>query len=366
LWGRGCVRGNNRVNDLIHNDDTAGDGSTGVWRIVDAELNRCAEGLRVVEEYLRMVLEDPHLAGRAKHLRHQLIGFAANLPSLDRLASRDTLGDVGRQLKTESETQRHDPWHVAQASFSRVAQGLRALEEYGKLIDIGFASECEALRYELYTLEKAAGLTFDSVTRLQNIQLCGIVGGQKSRDEFVAEIRRLVEGGIGMVQLRDKNLNDVELLVRARALVSETRGSDTLAIINDRADVAAAAGADGVHLGQDDFPLAAARRIVGSRAVVGRSTHSIDQARQAVLQGANYLGVGPTFPSATKRFDQYPGLELLRQVASEIRLPAFAIGGIKVDNLPQVLATGIRRVAVAGALESPAAAALLLERLRQA
>jgi thiamine-phosphate pyrophosphorylase len=353
------------VDDLTRKDDSRIDSvPTAVWRIVDAELNRCAEGLRVVEEYLRMVLDDRHLAGRAKLLRHQLVESGNQVSAVHRLASRNTLGDVGREVKTESEASRHDAWHVAQSSFSRVAQGLRSLEEYGKLFSPGFARQCEQLRYELYTLEKASGLTDESLARLEQARLCAIVEGCNSRDEFVALIGPLVEAGVGMLQLRDKRLGDAELYDRATTLTKETRGSATLAIINDRADIAVASHADGVHLGQDDLPIAATRRLVGPRALVGRSTHSLDQARQAVLEGANYLGVGPTFPSTTKQFDSFTGLELLRQVASEIRLPAFAIGGIGVDNLPDVLACGIRRVAVAGALKTPAALAQLLAQLQ--
>ena len=97
-----------------------------------------------------------------------------------------------------------------------------------------------------------------------------------------------------------------------------------------------------------------ARSIVGPAALVGVSTHSIEQARQAVLDGANYLGVGPTFPSATKQFPRYPGVDLLRAVAAEIRLPAFAIGGITRDNLAEVLATGLKRVAVSAAVTAAA------------
>ncbi|HEY4758977.1 MAG TPA: thiamine phosphate synthase, partial [Thermoguttaceae bacterium] len=102
------------------------------------------------------------------------------------------------------------------------------------------------------------------------------------------------------------------------------------------------------------------RTILGPEALVGVSTHSIEQARQAVLDGANYIGVGPTFPSGTKHFDHFPGLELLKAVAAEIRLPAFAVGGITPANLPQVLAIGIKRIAVSGAIASapdPAAVA---------
>ena len=106
----------------------------------------------------------------------------------------------------------------------------------------------------------------------------------------------------------------------------------SLAIVNDRADVAAIVGADGVHLGQDDLSVKDARAIVGPRMLVGVSTHNIDQARTAVLDGANYLGAGPTFASRTKAFDDFAGLDYLREVAAEIRLPTFAIGGIGIEN----------------------------------
>ena len=118
--------------------------------------------------------------------------------------------------------------------------------------------------------------------------------------------------------------------------------------------------ADGVHLGQDDASVKDARSIVGPRKLIGVSTHSIEQARAAVLDGANYLGVGPTFPSTTKSFDAFPGISLLQQVSAEIRLPAFAIGGINPDNLPQVLAAGFTRAAVSSAVtgaKSPGKAA---------
>src|SRR5690606_24314258 len=112
---------------------------SGTWRIVDAQLNRCSEGPRVVEEYLRMVLDDSYLTGLAKTIRHDLTAASALLPASERFAARDTLGDVGRGTKAADESHRTDTWHVAQASFSRVSQGLRVLEEYGKLLDLPFA-----------------------------------------------------------------------------------------------------------------------------------------------------------------------------------------------------------------------------------
>src|SRR5690606_4841737 len=122
------------------------------------------------------------------------------------------------ETKTEGEFRRTNPWDVAQASFGRVAQGLRALEEYGKLIDLSFAQACEQLRYELYTLEKASGITYSSVARLEGIRLCALVDGKRSSEEFIAWVHQLGMGGVRMIQLRDKRLNDKQLFERAEAL----------------------------------------------------------------------------------------------------------------------------------------------------
>jgi thiamine-phosphate pyrophosphorylase len=134
-------------------------------------------------------------------------------------------------------------------------------------------------------------------------------------------------------------------------------------IVNDRPDMARLADADGVHLGQDDLPVAAARLILGADAIIGVSTHNLEQVRQAIRDGANYIGVGPTFPSSTKDFAELAGLNFVRQVAAETSLPAFVLGGVTSQNLHEVIAAGGRRVAVSAAIsasEHPRATALAL------
>jgi thiamine-phosphate pyrophosphorylase len=323
---------------------------TPIMRILDASLNRASEGLRVVEDYVRFVLDDPFLTGRAKTLRHDLAVAAASISPLDRHAARDTHQDVGTAISTDAEVSRRDARDVCTASLKRTEQSLRSLEEYGKLLDSEFAGRMESLRYGLYTLEKAIDVGRSSRDRLLGVRLCVLVSGRDSLTQFEQTIGELVDTGIGMIQLRDKHLDDRDLIVRARRLVERTRGSRTLCIINDRADIAAAVGADGVHVGQEDLSVKDVRAIVGARILIGVSTHNIDQARAAVLDGANYLGAGPTFASRTKSFDDLAGLDYLREVSSEIRLPTFAIGGITTENLPEVLASGVRRVAVGAAV----------------
>jgi thiamine-phosphate pyrophosphorylase len=179
-----------------------------------------------------------------------------------------------------------------------------------------------------------------------------LLDGRSSLAEFEALARHVVQAAADMIQLRDKQLPDRQLIERGRLLRAITSGENTLLVINDRPDLAVLLRADGVHLGQEDLSVKDARSIVGPDALIGVSAHTPEQARQAVLDGANYLGVGPTFPSGTKHFAEFPGLELLRAVAADIRLPAFAIGGIDKHNLAEVLATGFQRIAVAGAVLS--------------
>lgn len=323
---------------------------TPIMRILDASLNRASEGLRVVEDYVRFVLDDPFLTERVKSLRHELATTATTISTLDRHAARDTRGDVGTAISTDSEGSRRDACGVCAASLKRAQQSLRSLEEYGKLLDGEFAGRMESLRYELYTLEKAIEVGRSSRDRLQNVRLCVLVNGCDSGVQFERLVGKLVEAGVGMIQLRDKHLDDRDLVARARTVVQRTRVSQTLFIVNDRADIAAAVGADGVHLGQEDLSVKDARAIVGTQMLIGVSTHNIEQARAAVLDGANYLGTGPTFASRTKNFDDFAGLEYLKEVSNEIRLPTFAIGGITAENLPSVMTAGIERVAVGGAV----------------
>ena len=334
-----------------------------ILRILDAAANRAGEGLRVVEDYLRFVLDDAHLTSVCKQLRHDLATVLAEIAPAHRLAARDTPGDVGTQIATPAELSRDTAEEVAGASLKRTEQALRSLEEYSKVVVPGVSAGFESLRYRLYTLEKALTTTRDALARLQHARLYVLLDGRASFAEFSALAAELVEAGVHVIQLRDKRLDDRLLLARARKLRELTSSSQTLFIMNDRPDLAALSRADGVHVGQEELSVQDARTIVGPTALVGVSTHSLDQARQAVLDGASYIGVGPTFPSATKTFAELAGLDLLRAVAAEIRLPAFAIGGISAENLPSVLETGFCRVAVSNAVVNAPASSASAKRL---
>ncbi|MEX0978028.1 MAG: thiamine phosphate synthase [Pirellulales bacterium] len=333
-------------------------------RIIDAAANRAGEGLRVIEDYLRFALDDRHLTGVCKRIRHELTEALAVFPSALRQAARDTQADVGTGVSLPAEQVRSDVADVLEANFQRALQSLRSLEEYSKTQSPAAATALEQLRYRVYTLQRAAGITRGSLERLAEARLYVLVDGRESRRDFADLVESLIAAGVSVLQLRDKHIGDRELLARARVLGDVTKDTSTLFIMNDRPDLAVLSGADGVHVGQEELTVKDARRILGRKGLIGVSTHSLDQAKAAVLDGADYIGVGPTFPSGTKPFAEFTGVELLRAVQAEIRLPAFAIGGITADNLPQVLDAGFTRIAVSAAVTAAADPAAAVKRLR--
>lgn len=347
-----------------------GNERTTVLRVIDAAANRAGEALRVVEDYARFLLDSASLMQICKELRHELTAALATFSQEQRLAARDTAHDVGTDITTASEMIRSSPSDVANANCRRLQESLRSLEEFAKLIDPGIAGRCEQLRYRSYELQKslvAAGEYPRRSSRklLATARLYVLIDGRNSAEKFDALITALLAEGVDAIQLRDKQLDDRTLLQRGHRVRELTRDTRTLFVMNDRPDLAALCDADGVHVGQEELSVAEARRIVGGDCLIGVSTHNIEQARQAVAGGADYLGVGPTFPSTTKSFDAYPGLEFVQAIAAEISLPAFAIGGITPTNVAEVVQTGLRRVAVSGAVTQAADPAAVIRELRR-
>ena len=326
-----------------------------IFRILDAANNRTGEGLRVVEDYVRMVLGDAFLSKQLKQLRHDLAEAMAPLDLCSQILTRDSEGDVGRNVQTTAEYQRSSDQAILKANLTRVQQSLRAIEEFTKTIDASVSKKVEQLRYRSYTLEKSIMVTRLSLQSLKDARLYVLIDGthwKQSPEKFEATVQTLIAVEVDLIQFRDKTLSDRDHVTIGKRLTQLTRPTATRWIMNDRADLAVATDADGVHLGQDDISVADGRRLVGASKLIVVSTHDIEQARQAVIDGANYIGVGPVFPSATKSFDSHVGLELISEVASEIKLPAFAIGGINGENIARVVEAGFSRVAVAAAVSA--------------
>jgi thiamine-phosphate pyrophosphorylase len=172
----------------------------------------------------------------------------------------------------------------------------------------------------------------------------------RSTPEVVAAA---IEGGVDAVQVREKGRPAREQLAVARQLREPTREAGVTLLVNDRVDVALAAGADGVHLGDDDLPVAAAREQLGPDALIGRSVSTVDGAREAEAAGADYLGVGALFPTDSKdvpEADRDLGIGVVREIDAAVDVPFVGIGGVTPDNAPEVIAAGADGVAVISAI----------------
>ncbi len=327
-------------------------GGVDLGRILDASANRAREGLRVAEDYVRFVLDDPGLTKRFKEVRHRLSEAERGLDVHVLIGSRDTREDVGTHIMTPSEQLRENPRAVLAANFKRIGEALRSLEEYTKLVDIWLAGRFEVLRYDIYTLEKLTMTAVSAHRGLSKAKLMVLVGGLPTIGDLTWIVGEALAAGADVIQYREKDLPDRELLRRAREVRILTAQARVPLIMNDRVDLARLASCDGVHVGQEDLTLRDARRIMGPTSLIGVSTHNPTQLDAAILAGAGYLGVGPVFPSATKEFSEpeLAGLGYVRLAAESTSLPWFAIGGITEENLDRVMEAGAVRVAVSGAV----------------
>ncbi len=337
----------------------------GAARVLDANLNRARESLRVIDDYTRFVLNDATLTEKCKSLRHQLAEATQRLPHGLLITSRDAASDVGTTIGTRSEYIRRTPHQVAEVNCKRLQESLRSAEEYGKLEGPEFARDIERIRYEAYILERAILIGAKSRERLPNDCLYVLLTGSQCVSGLDWTIAEAAAGGATIVQLREKTLSDRELLERAKQVRKWTRKANVTFIVNDRPDIARLSDADGVHLGQDDLAVQDARRILGPDAIIGVSTHNVQQVQQAVLDGANYLGIGPTFPSKTKAFAEFAGLDFIRRAVVETSLPAFALGGITLENVREVIAAGATRIAVSSAIAEAAEPQIVARQFRE-
>lgn len=327
-----------------------------ILRIIDAAANRLREGLRVLDDYVRFVLNDPQLTDRIKQLRHRSADSCRRISPSHLRQARNTAGDIGTSIHTSTEMNRESLNDVVTANLKRTQESARSLEEFGKLIHPQFALEMKQLRYELYILESsfpgspAAAVKPLPSKSIADCRLYVLVTQAGCRSDWRKVVQDAISNGADVIQLREKHLSDRELILRARWVRQATLGTGSLFIMNDRADIAAMVDADGVHVGQDEASVADVRSIIGRNCLVGVSTHSIEQARQAVADGADYIGIGPVFPSTTKSFESFAGLEFVGQAAHEISVPGFSIGGITPDNLGSLLDAGSKRIAVSGSV----------------
>jgi len=306
------------------------------YRIIDANINRVSEGIRVLEDISRFIFENKAITEELRNLRHltrksfkdeRLINF------------RDSIGDIGFEISSNSVLDKKEYLdNLIDANFKRVQEGLRCIEESLKILGHYEISKVyENIRYSSYNLEKKFVIKDFSL----DTDLYCITGEDFSlgRDNItVAQL--LIDAGIKVIQYREKNKTKSEKLKECIEIKSLTAKAGVTFIINDDVDIALAVKAEGIHIGQDDMPIGEVRKIVG-KMIIGVSTHNPEQAIKAVKDGADYIGVGPVFETKTKKnVEKSDGLNYLKWVSENINIPHVAIGGITEDNIILVKSNG--------------------------
>jgi thiamine-phosphate pyrophosphorylase len=323
-----------------------------VLRILDVNLNRARESLRVIEDYARFILDDRDAAAAAKLMRHELREIVDSLGRDALLESRDVGGDIGREVKTEWERSRRDASDVLAAAFARLSEAARTIGEYAKLNSPPAARFAEGLRYAGYELQQRIVTRGELRRRFREMRLYTIVTESLCKRPWLETAEAAMRGGAWCVQLREKALPDAELLRRALALRKLTRQRGILFFVNDRPDIARLAQADGVHVGQEDLSVAEVRRIAGGAMLVGKSTHTSDQIDAAIAETPDYVAVGPMFETTTKPQEHIAGLEALRIAAGRTELPLVAIGGITASRAAACIQAGAACVCACSAIIS--------------
>ena len=235
--------------------------------------------------------------------------------------------------------------------MKRAQEAVRVLEEFLRGEDPELARRLALIRFGLYEAEQWVECGSESARRLRRTRVYVLLTAALCRRDWLETARLVLAGGAGTVQLREKELEGAELVERAKRLRDLCEQHGALCIVNDRVDAALAADAGGVHVGQGDLAPAEVRRIAGRRLLVGRSTHSVAQARLALAEEAvDYIAVGAMYPTETKPGHRLMGPGLACSVADlKPDAPVFAIGGITVERARELRGVGVERIAVSGA-----------------
>jgi thiamine-phosphate pyrophosphorylase len=324
---------------------------------LDANANRAREGLRTTEDYVRFLLGDLHYAQQLRSVRHGLTEILCTMGLSEELVLSRNVGtdplqpenwkDVLRRVDKET------PLDIAHRGIKRSQEALRVLEENTRGNYPQQAEELSKLRFRLYELEQWLVCVSPAMEIVNAAKVYVLITATLCKKCSVFETAKAVLlGGVKFLQLREKEKNDTEFLADLRRLQDLCAEQRAVLCCNDRLDLALLAECKAVHLGQEDVGPEEARRLAGRRVVIGRSTHTVQQARTAVdKEHADYIAIGSMFETRTKDRAIVAGLKLAEDIAAlSIKVPIFAIGGVTLGKLGALKAAGVKRVAVSQAI----------------
>lgn len=321
---------------------------TKLERLLDANINRSSEGLRLLEDIARFELESPQISFELKSIRHGIRAIGKGWIDISR--DRNTEDDCGIGLDTEDNFERPNLTSLVSANSSRVCEAFRVIEEIARVVkNTRVAKEVSAWRYCVYQIEKKI------IDRIENKNtqwfFCLLLTRSMCKKSWKEVAESALSLNIDAIQIREPSIKTNQLVEMVKEIVLMRGEGKTKIIVNDRVDVALASCADGVHLGASDLTVQDAKKISKNKLIVGATAHTIQEARVAIDMGADYLGIGPIYQSVTKPnlgpckkdfinsfLGEYPGV------------PHLAIGGISLNKMSEVFEMGIRGVAVSSAV----------------
>lgn len=347
-------------------------------QVVEANLNRLREGIRAVEDALRYTGGAEKLFTALKRLRERSGNREERLRRAlgsQLIAARELEKDAGRATEEPLEVKRGNLLSLLTANFKRAQEAARNLEEYCKLLgERSAASDFKRVRFELYEHERAARLLLEAQAERANARnlvavalarfpLYLILDDANTQRQSPEQLTRaFYRGGGRILQLRFKHAPARKVVALARKLKREH--PRLIVIVNDRVDIALAAGADGVHLGANDLTIAELGEM-RERLIVGRTVRTLASAQRETKAGADYLGTTAIFATSTKSHERVIGLQGLREIAQASPIPCVAIGGIAAANFRKVLRAGADGFCAISPLAEPSEARLFFAAVRE-
>ena len=328
-------------------------------QIIDANLDRAREGLRVLEDWARFGIMRDELVIKLKDFRHLLGKYHLN----EYKAARNFSTDSSQGLSHHEQKNRESINSIISANASRIQEALRVIEEYSRIDNKELSLVSSNMRYEMYSIEITLlnCATNKGLVRLILENNLYFISNQNSKT--IEIIERVLEGGVKIIQHRFKDGTDFDNLKKALKIRELCNRYKALFIVNDRVDIALASNADGIHLGQDDIDIKSARKILGFSKIIGVSANRSSDIKKAIENGCDYLGIGPVFETDTKKGKKPLGINKIKKLTESISVPFFVIGGIKREHLEVLKKNDLCKVAIISELanaENPKEKAIML------
>ena len=330
-----------------------------IYQIIDANLDRAREGLRVLEDWARFGLGNESFVITLKNYR-QILG--KNHLDIYKKA-RNFIEDQCKGLSHKEQINRKNAEKIISSNSARVQEALRVIEEFSRVHNEELSKIASEIRYEIYTLEVEL-LNFNTRKKSERIIIENDLYAITNQKENLLEIiENILIGGVKIIQHRFKNGPDKDHLDEAIRIKNLCKKYNSLFIVNDRVDIALASNADGIHLGQNDLDLKTARNLLGNSKIIGISANNKTDISNSIKDGCDYIGIGPVFETSTKKDKEPIGIEKIKTLTKDIKVPWFAIGGINKKNISDLRNNGFKKVAIVSELmnsEDPKEEAMII------